>query len=111
VADRLDTILAAAREALEDDRRATPGPWRFGMTDYGTRMIEDCRGYRFAQVDDDGNGHFAANARTREPALAAWVAAVAPAIERLRFVLSSGAASSGPVDDAIDALLAAAEGK
>jgi len=70
-----DEILALARAALEDDRSATPGPWRFGVAK-GGMFLEDARGYRFGQVDDDENGFFVANARTREPALAKWVKSV-----------------------------------
>ena len=47
---------------------ATPGPWRFGADrSGGILLLEDGRGYRFAQIDDGQNGEFIATSRTLLP--------------------------------------------
>ena len=56
-------MTTAQRDALRSLLpRPTPGPWRFGMSEGGMRLVEDARGYRFAQCDDDGNGEWIAAA-------------------------------------------------
>lgn len=107
---KLDEVIALARAALDDDRRATPAPL----------TVNASSSHRGALVNDTGEviaefwcgareGHGRANAewfavaRTREPALARWIERVAPAIERLR------TCELDRIGDAIDALLAAAE--
>lgn len=75
--------LRLAREALEDDRKATPGPWVIEWTDDG-RVSDISADGRDGIVQADcgvyppkpDDGRFIAAARTREPALAAWVASV-----------------------------------
>lgn len=56
-------ILALAREAIEDDRRATPGPWTCGASPT----------WCIPRVSSHADLEFIAAARDREPKLAAYV--------------------------------------
>jgi hypothetical protein len=116
----LSDITALAKAALVDDKRATPGPLTVnGNSLHRGAVVRDC-GETIAEFwcgTTEGHGRpnaewFAA-ARTREPQLAAWVARVAPAIERLRLALAKDredfATFSMDIPYAIDALLAAAD--
>jgi len=64
--DAKPDLRALCEAALEDDRRATPGPWRgqFRYVHLGDgRAIADTYAI-------EGNASFIASARTREPKLA-----------------------------------------
>ena len=65
------TALRLAREALEDDKRMTPGPWT--PADSAARDERYCQA-KASRATIDANG--IAASRTREPQLAAWVEAV-----------------------------------
>lgn len=56
-------ILALAREAIEDDKRATPGPWTCGASPT----------WCIPRVSSHADLEFIAAARDREPKLAAYV--------------------------------------
>lgn len=66
-------LLALARAALEDDKRATPGPWHVPHLDRAPCRVLSDVGATIADVPRYGwgaNAPFIAAARTREPALA-----------------------------------------
>jgi hypothetical protein len=113
-------ILKLALEALKDDKRATPGPWRFeagSFSEGGGHILTAAPTSRswtdsplaisnYFYKGDRSDWSLIAAARTREPALARWVERVAPAIERLR---ANWRGETGDCRrEVIDALLAAA---
>jgi len=68
-------------------RGATSLPWRYGAIEHGGRCLVDARGYVFAQVDDDGNGRFAAYASVALPIALAELRASRGEVEKLREML------------------------
>lgn len=65
-------ILTLAREALADDKKATPGPWRrIGLG----RIVQEAAHEQIILGDMrwGSDAERIASARTREPQLAAWV--------------------------------------
>lgn len=66
-----------AREVCDG---TTARPWRYGALEFGGRALVDAHGYFFAQVDDDGNGRFCAEASTLLPAAIARIDALEAAL-------------------------------
>lgn len=109
MADRLDTLLALARQALEDDKRVTPGPWEVELcTRWEASVRLECDDGVIADTlnadvveihNDDGECHvdvlgkrnleFCAAARTREPQLAAALVAILDEPDRHNLCLFS----------------------
>lgn len=71
-------LSAEVREALAG---ATQYPWRVCALSEGYPLIQDANGYRFAQVDDDGNRRLIAHAPE-------WLASLCYALDATRAELA-----------------------
>ena len=91
-------LAALANAALEDDRLATPGPWRVSMSGYSVKSQDDnmpivatiAQGAAAKLADIQRwwpNADFIVHARTREPILARGVVALTARVEALEGTL------------------------
>lgn len=74
-----DQALADARAALEDDERATPGPWSgfpTGILRGPEWVVTNLPRGENSEIMKRADANAIANARTREPRLAEWVRGV-----------------------------------
>lgn len=88
---------------IEEARRlcdgATPAPWRYGALEFGGRCLMDAGGYVFAQIDDDGNGRFAAGARSTLPAALDEIEQLRAKLDRWRNCFICLECGRGSVDE------------